>query len=170
LARVKDQEQLRRSLTSDLLREGKGQILTGSQTEPDKNREFAAVFLDGFVILGKTENVAVYLAQLRNGEMITTDHSNVLRSLEQKHSAAITTYTSERESLTTVVSALSLLNGHPLSEAELVEVRKRLNKFNVSFTESRLNSNGIERVSLSAFGQFGNLLALAQADSSTPLP
>lgn len=170
LARVKDQEQLRRSLTSDLLREGKGQILTGSQTEPDKNREFAAVFLDGFVILGKTENVAVYLAQLRNGEMITTDHSNVLRSLEQKHSAAITTYTSERESLTTVVSALSLLNGHPLSEAELVEVRKRLNKFNVSFTESRLNSNGIERVSQSAFGQFGNLLALAQADSSTPLP
>ena len=170
LARVKDQEQLRRSLTSDLLREGKGQVLTGSQSEPDKNREFAAVFLDGFVILGKTENVAVYLAQLRNGEMITTDHSNVLRSLEQKHSAAITTYTSERESLTTVVSALSLLNGHPLSEAELVEVRKRLNKFNVSFTESRLNSNGIERVSLSAFGQFGNLLALAQADSSTPLP
>ena len=170
LARVKDQEQLRRSLTSDLLREGKGQVLTGSQSEPDKNREFAAVFLDGFVILGKTENVAVYLAQLRNGEMITTDHSNVLRSLEQKHSAAITTYTSERESLTTVVSALSLLNGHPLSDAELVEVRKRLNKFNVSFTESRLNSNGIERVSLSAFGQFGNLLALAQADSSTPLP
>ena len=170
LARVKDQEQLRRSLTSDLLREGKGQVLTGSQSEPDKNREFAAVFLDGFVILGKTENVAVYLAQLRNGEMITTDHSNVLRSLEQKHSAAITTYTSERESLTTVVSALSLLNGHPLSEAELVEVRKRLNKFNVSFTESRLNSNGIERVSQSAFGQFGNLLALAQADSSTPLP
>ena len=170
LARVKDQEQLRRSLTSDLLREGKGQILTGSQSEPDKNHEFAAVFLDGSVILGKTENVAVYLAQLRNGEMITTDHSNVLRSLEQKHSAAITTYTSERESLTTVVSALSLLNGHPLSDAELVEVRKRLNKFNVSFTESRLNSNGIERVSLSAFGQFGNLLALAQADSSTPLP
>ena len=170
LARVKDQEQLRRSLTSDLLREGKGQVLTGSQSEPDKNREFAAVFLDGSVILGKTENVAVYLAQLRNGEMITTDHSNVLRSLEQKHSAAITTYTSERESLTTVVSALSLLNGHPLSDAELVEVRKRLNKFNVSFTESRLNSNGIERVSLSAFGQFGNLLALAQADSSTPLP
>jgi len=170
LARVKDQEQLRRSLTSDLLREGKGQVLTGSQSEPDKNREFAAVFLDGFVILGKTENVAVYLAQLRNGELITTDHSNVLRSLEQKHSAAITTYTSERESLTTVVSALSLLFGHPLSDAELVEVRKRLNKFNVSFTESRLNSNGIERVSLSAFGQFGNLLALAQADSSTPLP
>jgi hypothetical protein len=170
LARVKDQEQLRLSLTSDLLREGKGQILTGHQSEPDKNREFAAVFLDGFVILGKTENVAVYLAQLRNGEMITTDHSNVLRSLEQKHSAAITTYTSERESLTSVVSALSLLNGHPLSDAELVEVRKRLNKFNVSFTESRLNSNGIERVSQSAFGQFGNLLALAQADSSTPLP
>ena len=72
LARVKDQEQLRRAITTDLLREGKGQILNGSQSDPDKNREFAAVFLDGFVILGKSENVAVYLAQLRNGEMITT--------------------------------------------------------------------------------------------------
>ena len=170
LARVKDQEQLRRAITTDLLREGRGQILNGSQSDPDKNREFAAVFLDGFVILGKSENVSVYLAQLRNGEMITPDHSNGLRSLEQKHSAAITTYTTERESLTTVVRALSSLNSHPLSDAELSEVRKRLGKFDVSLTESRLNSNGIERISQSAFGQFGNLLALAQADSSTSLP
>ena len=164
LARVKNEAALKTALTADLLRENKGQILTGYQSDPDKAKEFAAVFLDGFIVLGKSENVAVYLAQLRSNEMLKPDHVQVLRNAPGDSS--VTSFTSERESIVGVISILTSLRGRTLSEAQLEEIRKRINNIDVSQTESSLNSTGIERRSQSAFGQFGSLLSFAQADSS----
>jgi hypothetical protein len=162
---MKDAAQLRTALTNDLLREGKGQILDGYKSDPDKEKEFAAVFLDGFVVIGKSESVAVYVAQLRNNEMMKPDHLESLKFSQDDSS--VTSFTSERDSTIGVISILSSLGGRTLSDAQLAEIRKRLNNTGVSKTESSLNSSGIERRSHSAFGQFGSLLSLAQADSSS---
>jgi hypothetical protein len=165
LARVKDEGKLRVALSTDLLRDGKGQILTGYRSDPAKDKEFAAVFIDRFVVLGKSDSITVYLAQLRNNEMMGPDRIKALK-LDHDDSPAVASFTGERESIVGVISVLSSLRGRTLTAKQLDEVRNRLNNLNVSLTESTLNSSGIERRSESAFGQFGSLLSLAQADSS----
>jgi hypothetical protein len=168
LGRVKDEEQLRQALSSDLLREGKGQILSGLQSEPNREKEFTAIFIDGFVVLGKTENILVYLAQLRNNEVLSIEHQKTLGLSERPRSATVT-YSDERASVSMIVGALSRLSGRTLSQTELEAIQTRLANMNDSCTESSLNSDGIERRTQSAFGQFGNLLSLAVADSSNPV-
>ncbi|HEY6802639.1 MAG TPA: hypothetical protein VI306_03575 [Pyrinomonadaceae bacterium] len=165
IAKIKDETQLRKALAADLLKENKGQILNGTQTDPDKEKEFAAVISEGDLVIGKSDNVAVYLAQLRNHEMMKPDRVTELK-LNNQDSPTVLSFTSERDSIVSVIVVLSSLRGQTLSDSQLEEIRKRLRTSDVSTTESILNSTGIERRSLSAFGQFGSLLSLAQADSS----
>jgi len=169
IARVKDEEQLRRALANNLLKEGRGQILSGIQAEPAKEKEFTALLIDGFVVMGKTENILIYLAQIRNNEVLTSDHLAMLKLDNRSEAAAIVTYTNERESLTSTIRALSALNGRTFSEGQTEAIQGQLNSKNISSTESSLNSSGIERRTQSAFGQFGSLLAFAQTDSSNSL-
>jgi hypothetical protein len=164
LARVKNEGQLKAVLSAELLREGKGQILTGYQSDIDKSKEYAAVFIGDFVVLGKSESLSVYIAQLRNNEMIKPEHVELLK-LSQVTSP-VTSFTSERESIVGVISTLSSMSGRALTDVQIEEIRKRVSKIDVSQTRSSLNSTGVERRSQSAFGQFGGLLSLAQADSS----
>lgn len=166
LARVKDEEPLRQALANELVKSGRGEILNGIQSDPSNKKEFAAVFVDGFVVMGGTQNILVYLAQLRSNEIFSPDRLQTLELANHENTAAVITYTNERESLTTIISALSLFSGRTLSEIELTAIHSHLDKANFSSTESALTSTGIERRSRSAFGQFGSLLSIAQADSS----
>jgi hypothetical protein len=165
IAKVKNEAQLRKALAADLLKENKGQILNSIQTDPNKEKEFAAVISDGFLVIGKSDNVAVYLAQVRNQEMMKPDRMAELKLTDQD-SPTVLSFASERDSIVSVVAVLSSLRGQTLSDPQLEEIRKRLRNSDISTTESVLTSTGIERRSLSAFGQFGSLLSLAQADSS----
>jgi len=165
LGRVKDEEQLRKMLNV-LVAQGKVQILNGPQDQPNREKEFTALFMSGFVVLGKTETILVYLDQLRNKETITSNRAESL-DLTKHQDSVVVTYTNERESLSSILVALTRLNGQKLSEREIQAVEDRLASINVSSTESRLDENGIDRRTRSAFGQFGNILSLAVADSST---
>ena len=164
LAPVKDVVALRRELSNAWLRDGKGQILIGTQSEPVREKEFTALFINGFVILGKTENVLVYMAQLKNNELITQERLETLKGLSNE--STVTTYTNDRTSLLGTIAALSRFSGRPLTEKELTALTDRFSKVEVSCTESTLNASGIDRRTLSAFGQFGSLISFAQADSA----
>ena len=165
LGRVKDEEQLRKVL-SPLVEEGKGQILNRPEDQPTRDKEFTALFTSGFLVLGKTENMLVYLDQLRNGETITPDKTRSF-VLWQFPGAAVVTYTNERDSVRSTSAVLSRLSGRSVSEAESQRIQDRITHIVISSTDTRLNENGIDRRTHSAFGQFGNLLSLAVADSST---
>jgi len=164
LAPVKDEIALRRDLSNAWLRDGKGQILTGTQSEPVREKEFTALFVNGFVIVGKTENVLVYLAQLKNNELITPERLETLRRLSNQ--SAVSTYTNDRNSLLGTIAVLSRFGGRTLTDKELTALTERFSNVEVSSTESTLNSSGIDRRTISAFGQFGSLISFAQADSA----
>jgi len=164
LGRVRDEEQLRKVLAT-LVKEGKGQILNGPQDQPNREKEFTALVTAGFLVLGKTENMLVYLDQLRNGETITPDKTQSF-VLWEFPGAAVVTYTNDRDSVGSILAALTRLNGQSLSQTTLQSVENQLAHILVSTTETRLNENGLDRRTESAFGQFGNLLSLAVADSS----
>jgi len=164
LAPVKDVVALRRELSNAWLRDGKGQILIGTQSEPVREKEFTALFINGFVILGKTENVLVYMAQLKNNELIPPERLESLRRLSNE--SAVNTYTNDRNSLLGTIAVLSRFGGRILTDKELTALTDRFSNIEISCTESTLNSSGIDRRTLSAFGQFGNLISFAQADSA----
>jgi hypothetical protein len=164
LGRIRDEEHLRNVLAS-IVKSGKCQILNGPQDQPNRDKEYTAVITSGFVVLGKTENVLVYLDQLRNGETLTSEKSQSFVNTEFP-GAAVVTYTNERDSVESSLSALMRFNGHSFTTTDLQKVEGRLAHVFFSTTQTRLNENGIDRRTQSALGQFGNLLSLAVADSS----
>ncbi|HEX5966214.1 MAG TPA: hypothetical protein VFY51_09780, partial [Pyrinomonadaceae bacterium] len=65
VARVTDEPRLRRSLAQEIFRDNNGQILQGINAELDPELEYTAVFSDGYLLLGRTENMQPCLAALR---------------------------------------------------------------------------------------------------------
>ena len=165
LGRVKNENALRILLASSFAREAKGQIVSGTSPELSRKSEFTALFADGFVIVGKTESVRVYLAQLQNNEMVNPQHLETLQLKNREKSAAIVTYSNEQTSVESVITALAKFSGQSLSDKQISAIQEKLDN-KVAFTESSLNSSGIERRTQSAFGQFGNLISLAVAGST----
>ena len=163
VARVSDEAKLRRSLMEDVFKDGKGQILEGLESNPSADKEFAAVFADGYVLLGRTENMRSGLAALRTPE---TDRRAGVKESAHESSAPIVTYSNDEERLNNFITTLLKLQGRSLSSEEAANLQNTLRRSGFSSTETRLNAFGIERTTRSAFGQFGTLVSLLQADSS----
>ena len=162
VARVSDETTLRRSLSEDLTGD-KGQILEGLGSNPDERKEFAAVFADGYVLLGKSQNISSGLVALRNSQAEKQD----LKESAQQSSAPIVTYANDEARLNNFILTLLTLQGRQLSADEVANLQKTLREFGFSSTETRLNSFGIERTTQSAFGQFGTFVSLLQSDGPT---
>ncbi len=165
LARIKNEEAVKSYLSGSFMREGKSQVLPDIRAELNREKEFSAFVHDGFVVFGKTDNIRVYLDQLKNNELIDAERMKSIALSSRSDAAGVVTYTNERQSLTEIVSSVSRFRGRSLSNAELELVEKSLNSIPLSWTESSLNNFGIERKSRSALGLFGSLFSFAQTDS-----
>ena len=162
VARVNDEARLRRSLTQEVFKADKGEILEGLESNPDPAKEFAAVFADGYVMLGKTENMRASLAAVRNNAA----HDKALRQSAQESSAPIVTYANDEARVNNFISTLLKLQGRRLSNEEVANLQNTLRRFGFSSTETRLNAFGIERTTHSAFGQFSTFASLLQSDNA----
>ena len=158
VARVTDEARLRRSLAQEVFRDNNGQIVQGIQAELDPELEFSAVFSDGYVLLGRTENMQPSLAALRKSEAMNAD--NKIKQESQESSAAIVTYANDELRLRNFISTLMMLQGRRLSAEETASLKTSLRDYNFSSTETRLGSTGIERKTRSAFGQFSTFITL----------
>lgn len=164
VARVADEARLRRSLaTEEVFKSGKGEILEGLESNPSpEKKEFAAVFADGYVLLGRTENMQSSLQALRqNAAALKQD----VQQSAQQSSAPIVTYAKDDGRLDNFISTLVRLQGRKLSGEELVSLHDIVQRHALSSTETRLNDLGIERTTDSAFGQFSNFIALLQPNN-----
>jgi len=164
VARVTDEARLRRSLAQEVFRGDNGQIVQGLQAQLDPELEFSAVFTDGYVLLGRTENMEPCLAALRRSEALNAD--NKIKQASQESSAAIVTYANDELRLRDFISTLMMLQGRRLSTEETARLQNRLHDYSLASTETRLGSGGIERTTRSAFGQFSTFVSLLGAESS----
>jgi len=162
VARVNDEARLRRSLTQEVFKDGKGEILEGLTSNPDPQKEFAAVFADGYVLLGKTENMRAGLSALQQKVADVKD----LQHSAQESSAPIVTYANDEARLNNFILTLLKLQGRQLSSEEVANLQKTLRRAGLSSTETRLNAFGIERTTHSAFGQFSTFISLLQPDGA----
>ena len=162
VARVSDEASLRRSLAQDVFKGDKGQIFDGLDANPDANKEFAAVFADGYVLMGKTDNMKASLAALRN----KAEAKNELKQSAQQSSAPIVTFANDEARVNNFIATLLRLQGRQLSNDEVANLQNSLRRFGFTATETRLNAFGIERTTRSAFGQFSTFISLLQPDNS----
>ena len=163
VARVSDEAALKRSLTQEVFKDDKGQILEGLDSNPDPQIEFTAVFADGYVLLGRTENMRSSLAALRDK---AAAQDQELRKSAQQSSAPIVTYANDEARVNNFISTLLQLQGRRLSNEEVAKLQNTLRRFGLSSTETRLNAFGIERTTRSAFGQFSTFASLLQPDAA----
>jgi hypothetical protein len=160
IARVRDPQRLRQTLGKQMLG-GRGQILEGVQSDPNPGKEFSAVLVDNYVLLGKTENVRRCLLAIRNNETVTV--AEKLRHFTRfapNSPAPILTFASDEPRLTSVISVLSTLKGTQLSGEKTMALNAAVKETGYSATETTLTPNGIERKTHSALGQFSTLLSL----------
>lgn len=161
VARVSDEKLLRFSLGQT----GKAtppQVLEGLQAEPDPAKEYSAVFADGYVLLGKTENMRQCLVELRKATI--TDEKKSVQDSARESTAAIVTYANDETRLMNFISTLLLIQGRRLSGDELSQLQNTLGRSTFAETETRLSSAGIERKTRSAFGQFSTFVSLLRPD------
>jgi hypothetical protein len=163
VARVTDEERLKRSLVQEIFKHDSGQIVQGIQAQLDPELEYSAVFTDGYVLLGRTENMQSCLAALRQSQALDDEK---IKQASQESSAAIVTYANDEMRLRNFISTLMMLQGRELSTEETASLQNRLRDYTFSSTETRLGSGGIERKTRSAFGQFSTFVSLLAPDNS----
>jgi hypothetical protein len=166
VARVSDEARLRRALQQPRVDGTPPQILDGLQADPDPAKEFAAVFADGYVLLGKTENMRSCLAELRKSEALITEEKKSVQNSAKESTAAIVTYANDEARLLNFISTLLMIQGRRLSSEELTQLQNTVGRGSFAETETRLSSAGIERKTRSAFGQFSTFVALLRPDNS----
>jgi hypothetical protein len=163
VARVSDEAALRRSLTQETFKGERGEILEGLESNPDPRKEFAAILADGYVLLGKTENMRAGLEALRKSG---AGERRDLKQSAQESSAPIVTFTNDEARVNNFITTLLQLQGRRLSSEEIAGLQESVSRSSFSSTETRLNAYGIERTTRSAFGQFGTFVSLLQTGSS----
>ncbi len=169
IAHILNQEQLRRALTQQIMAGGQGQILEGTKADPDPKKELTAVIVDDYLVLGKTENVQACLLAIRHGEVANAASQKQISHFAPQSKAAILTYANDEKRLNSFVSVISMLRPAPLSPDELENLKSVIKNSSFSATETNLATNGIERKTRSAFGQFSTLLSLLQQDTANNL-
>ena len=157
VARVNDPDRLKQSLVE-------GEILKGLDSNPDPAKEFTAVFVNDYVLLGKTENVRSSLVALRKGvETDAAKYRNYLSQAANEREGVIVTFTNDEDRVNNFLSTLVQLQGRKLSAQELENLRNVVRTAGIAATETKLNALGIERTTRSAFGQFSTLTSLLQS-------
>ena len=157
VARVNDAERLKQSLD-------KGEILEGLESNPDPKKEYAAVFVNDYVLLGKTENVRASLVAIRKGvDADPKKYHSYLSQASNESEGVIVTFTNDEERVNNFLATLVQLQGRKLSPQELENLRNVVRTSGVAATDTRLNAFGIERRTRSAFGQFSTLTSLLQS-------
>jgi hypothetical protein len=163
VARVSDEARLRRSLTQEVFKGTQGEILEGLTAKVDPEKEFAAVFADGYVLLGRSENMRAGLLALQQK---AADAKELQHSAEES-SAPIVTYANDEARLNNFILTLLKLQGRRLSSDEVAKLQNTLHSADLVSTETRLNAFGIERTTHSAFGQFSTFISLLQPDGAS---
>lgn len=165
IARVSDEQKLRSSLSQEIFKGEKGEILDGLESNPDPKKEFTAVFADGYVMLGKSEHMQSSLQALRANK--SADAKKYLSWPSDWNSAAILTFANDEARLNNFILTLLQLQGRRLSTDEVANLRNTIESAPYSTTETRLNSFGIERTTRSGFGQFSTLVSFLQSDTAS---
>ena len=148
IAPIRDEAALRQLLFGQM----RGAIDEGKLVElPAK--EIGVAFVKGHVMIGRTPEVKHYLEALQNRS------PNELSELGRDSKASgVTTYTKDDERVLNFFRAVSRAEGRVVNES--TELDHKLEELPYASTQTSLGEHGLERRTVSSFGQFGNVVPL----------
>jgi len=164
VARVNDRDRLKQSLDEEVFKGDKGEILEGLESNPNPAKEFTVVFVNEYVLLGKTENVRSGLEAIRKSKGVDAKvMHNYLSQASDEREGVIVTFTNDEERVNNFIATVVQLQGRKLSTQELESLHNVVRTAGFAATATKLNAFGIERRTRSAFGQFSTLTSLLQS-------
>lgn len=123
------------------------------KTNDGEDRELTIHYQDGYVLLGAPEDVrwCVTAAASKQGSEI--------KHFGQRPTAAIITYTDDSERVSNFVNSIARANNTDANVHNRTPLRQQL-QIPYSVTETSLTETGLDRRTLSPFGQFSSLVPL----------
>ena len=160
IARVEDKEHTKQ-LLNQAFRQTGGQVVN-TATALNDQKEFSAVLLEDYVVLGRTEVVRTYLDRLTSTKAI----SDKFRHFAPDTAEEIVTFANDEQRIRNMVSFVSSIRKTPVSAEQLKRIEATPSLWSYSSTETSLSADALDRRTRSAFGQFSTLISLLQQDSS----
>jgi hypothetical protein len=154
IAKLRDQTEMR-----ELLKKGMGFVTTDAMPNAEgfrnSDNEFAARFVNGFIVIGSEPEVARYVERTRAGLSYAAPRT-LLTPLS--NAVCVLTYTNDTDRVRAFVSSIVMARSAPARWSEQTE--RFLLQLPYSATETTLEGHGIDRITRSALGQFSTLLPL----------
>lgn len=122
------------------------------------NKETAASFLNGNVLIGPEPDLRICISEAQNAAR-QSDLKQLAEFIRDSSSAGVTTATQDDERVLSFFEAVRRMNGSG-TPADAEQVSRKLDSLPYSITQTTLGEQGLERRTQSSFGQFGSLLPL----------
>jgi hypothetical protein len=156
IAPIRDEAALRQFLREQF--GAQAESVRDSELLEIPGKQIGVTFVDGNLILGNDFQVRTCLGALA----LRRTASNIVKRLTETTGASnpssITTYTSENERVLDFFRAIARAQGRTVNEARNLE--SKLTELPYASTQTNLGERGLERKTVSSFGQFGNVVSL----------
>ncbi len=167
IARVRDRAILRQLVTKKMgpnVRSGQMQQLEAFE---DPQGEFAASFIDDFIVLGTAADVRRYTVDRQASTELNGERSRQLTFFASPNTAAnVATYTNDSDRVRSFALAIIAARGTPLVTSQPIE--EAIARLPYSVTETTLSDQGIERITRSPLGQVSTILPLLIPEQRSP--
>jgi hypothetical protein len=159
IAAVRDQATLHQFIKKRMPFERRSDPADHAEMFEDLQGEFAASFIDEFIVMGAPADVRRYTETRRaNATVLTAEEFRRMTFfLPLSSSANILTYANDSDRVRNFISTIMAVRGATTAPARVEETFATLP---FSATETSLRDNGIERITRSPLGQFSTLLPL----------
>jgi hypothetical protein len=169
IAHVLDRATLQQLLMKKMVPHPRNDYVEKGETFEDPQGEFAASFINDFIVLGTAVDVHRYAAGRlanTNTELNGKRFRQMTFFASSNTSANIVTYTDDTDRVRSFVLAMiAVRDTHVVASARIEEGIARLP---FSVTETTLGDQGIERITRSPLGQLSTVLPLLVPEKSSP--
>jgi hypothetical protein len=160
IGQVRDRAVLRELITRKMGLSQRNNPEGQMETFEDPQGEFAASFIDDFIVIGPAADVRYYAGIRHDNRSLSADELKRLTFFVPPSSSAnIVTYTDDGNRVRSFINALIAATG--ARPATPQDVDKAVAGLPFSVTETTLGDHGIERTTRSPLGQASSLLPLA---------
>jgi len=171
IASVGDRATLQQLVMKEMRPHARKDHIEQAETFEDPRGEFAASFINDFIVLGAAGDVRRYAANRHANTGLNSERFRQMTFFASSNTSAnIVTYTNDSDRVRSFVFAMIAVRGTPVATSGPIE--EDIARLPYSVTETTLSDQGIERITRSSLGQVSTVLPLfvPEENSGPTLP
>ena len=160
VAEVRDEASLRQLLLGPAGRSQKHRSVGEAEMIEIPDKTLAVSIFKSRVLIGPPADLQQHLHAATTNRATPEDLKRFEHFLDRSNSANVVTYTQESDRVMKFMQAISRASAGPTAGRESIELSRKIQQLPYSATETTLGNQGLERITLSSFGQFATLVPL----------